>query len=274
MMKPIPSTTLASGVVLLTAALMGSGGPVAAQENSQDLAKKLSNPIASLISVPFQFNYDTGYGPNDGDKAFVNIQPVIPFSLNAEWNLISRTIVPVAWQQDIAGPSGDQFGLGDVVQSLFFSPAKPTDSGIVWGAGPVFLVPTATDSLLGGEKWGAGPTAVALKQSGGWTVGVLANHIWSFAGDSGRSDISTSFVQPFVSYTTPDAWTFSLNTESTYNWETQDWSVPINVSVAKLVVIDKQPVSLSAGVRYWAESPANGPEGFGFRTGVTLLFPK
>lgn len=256
-MKSLYNTPIAHGLALLTAVLIGSG-PVIAQDSSQDLAKKLSNPIASLISVPFQFNYDTGYGSNDGDKAFVNVQPVIPFSINAEWNLISRTIVPVAWQDDIAGPSGDQFGLGDTVQSLFVSPVDPTGSGMIWGAGPVFLVPTATDPLLGGEKWGAGPTAVALKQSGGWTVGMLANHIWSFAGDSGRPDISTSFVQPFVSYTTPDAWTFSLNTESTYNWKTEEWSVPINVWVAKLVLIDKQPVSIGAGVRYWALALAEG----------------
>lgn len=245
-----------------------------AQDDTQDLAKKLSNPIASLISVPFQFNYDSGYGPNDGEKAYVNIQPVIPVSLNADWNMISRTIVPVIWQNDIAGPSGEQFGLGDITQSLFFSPSQPTESGIVWGVGPVFLVPTATDDLLGGGKWGAGPTAVVLKQSHGWTIGALANHIWSFAGDSDRRDISSTFLQPFVSYTTKDAWTFTLNTESSYNWEAETWSVPVNFQVSKLVVVDKQPISLFAGVRYWAESPDSGPDGWGFRTGITLLFPK
>lgn len=103
---------------------------------------------------------------------------------------------------------------------------------------------------------------------------MLFNHIWSFAGDSGRANISATFLQPFLSYTTTDAWTFSLNTESTYNWETSDWSVPVNVGVAKLVVTDKQPISLSVGLRYWAESPTNGPEGFGARAGVTFLFPK
>jgi hypothetical protein len=245
-----------------------------AQDDTQELAKKLSNPIASLISVPFQFNYDDGYGPNGGEKAFVNVQPVIPITLNDDWNLISRTIVPIVWQEDIAGPSGDQFGLGDITQSLFFSPKAPTEGGIIWGAGPVFLFPTATDEFLGGEKWGAGPTAVALKQFDGWTVGMLANHIWSFAGDEARADISSTFLQPFVSYTTKDAWTFTLNTESTYNWEAEAWSVPINFQVAKLVVVEQQPISLFAGVRYWAESPEGGPEDFGFRTGITFLYPK
>lgn len=122
---------------------------------SAELAKKAVKPIASLISVPFQFNYDQDFGSLDGHKSTLNIQPVIPISLNEDWNLISRTILPVVWHDDMAGPSGSQFGLGDTVQSFFLSPANPTASGLVWGAGPVFLIPTATDHLLGGEKWGA-----------------------------------------------------------------------------------------------------------------------
>ncbi|MDE1996738.1 MAG: transporter, partial [Rhizobiaceae bacterium] len=186
-----------------------------AQDSGADLAKKLSNPVASLISVPFQFNYDRGFGPNHGDRETLNIQPVIPFSLNDNWNVISRTIAPVIWQHDVAGPSGNQFGLGDITQSFFFSPKQPTSGGIIWGAGPVFLLPTATDDLLGSGKFGIGPTAVMLKQEGPWTVGALANHIWSVAGEGDRPDISSTFLQPFVSYTTHDAWTFTLNTEST-----------------------------------------------------------
>lgn len=263
---------LATAAFLVPALFIASAA--SAQDDTQELAKKLSNPIASLISVPFQFNYDSGYGPDDGEKAYVNVQPVIPVSLNADWNMISRTILPLIWQNDIAGPSGEQSGLGDITQSLFFSPSQPTASGIVWGVGPVFLVPTATDDLLGGGKWGAGPTAVVLKQSHGWTVGALANHVWSFAGDSDRGDISSTFLQPFVSYTTKDAWTFTLNTESSYNWEAEEWSVPVNFQVSKLVVVEKQPISLFAGIRYWAESPDSGPDGLGFRTGITLLFPK
>ena len=261
---------LLAGVAI--AAFIGASGQAAADD--ADLAKQLSNPIASLISVPFQFNYDSGFGPDDGYRATLNIQPVIPISLNDDWNLISRTILPIVTQDDIAGPSGSQSGLGDITQSLFFSPKAAGPGGIIWGAGPVFLVPTATDDLLGTGKWGAGPTGVALKQAGPWTFGMLANHIWSFAGDGDRSDVNSTFVQPFLSYTTPDAWTFGVNTETTYDWTSEEWSVPINLTVGKLVKFGHQPVSFTVGARYWAESPENGPDGWGFRGVVTLLFPK
>lgn len=164
----------------------------AASAQDSDLAKKLSNPVASLISVPFQWNYDHGIGPTDGDKVTLNIQPVIPISLNDNWNLISRTIVPVVWQDDIAGNSGTQFGLSDTTQSLFFSPKEPTAGGIIWGLGPALLFPTGTDDLLSTRKWGAGPTGVVLRQHGPWTYGALANHIWSFAGDESRSDVNST----------------------------------------------------------------------------------
>jgi hypothetical protein len=258
--------------VLAALAVLGTGATSFADDT--DLAKNLSNPVAALISVPFQFNYDEGYGPDDGYRAGVNIQPVIPISIDADWNLISRTIVPVIQQEDVAGPSGAQFGLGDITQSFFFSPAEPGPGGIIWGAGPVFLLPTATDDALGGKKFGLGPTAVLLKQMDGWTVGGLANHIWSVAGDDSRPDVSATFVQPFLSYTTPSAWTFTVNSESSYNWKSDQWSVPVNAMVSKLVKFGDQPVSLFAGARYWAEAPEGGPRGFGFRVGLTLLFPK
>ncbi len=225
--------------------------------------------------MPFQFNYDENIGPDEDGKVYkLNIQPVIPFSLNADWNLISRTILPVVWQKDIAPGVSDESGLSDTVQSLFFSPKAPTKNGLIWGVGPVFLIPTATDEVLGSRKWGAGPTAVALTQKGPWTIGFLGNHIWSFTGDEDRADISSTFLQPFAACVTKTKTTFSFNTESTYDWENEQWTVPVNVLVAQLLRVGPQIISVQAGVRYWAESPDNGPEGWGARFQLTFLLPK
>ena len=173
-------------VARLVAALLAPTVSFAQGGHEQDLAKQLANPVSSLISVPLQNNFDFGIGPDeDGFRYTLNVQPVIPISLTPEWNLISRTILPIIYQDEIFPGSGDQFGLGDTLQSLFLSPAKPGPGGLIWGVGPVLLLPTGTDDLLGGEKWGAGPTAVALVQHGPWTVGFLGNHVWSFAGDDG-----------------------------------------------------------------------------------------
>ena len=270
---PGPSTRrFIARLSVLVAALLLPPGLAGAQDSAEDLAKKLANPVASLISVPFQFNWDGGYGPQDGWKGFVNIQPVVPIDLNENWNLISRTILPVAWQDDVV-PGTEQFGLGDVVQSLFLSP-KSTESGLIWGLGPVALIPTATDDRLGGGKFGLGPTGVALKQFGPWTVGGLANHIWSVAGEGGRGDVNASFVQPFVNYTWPSATSAFLNAEATYDWSSEQWSVPINLGVNQLTSIGDQMVQFGLGLRWWAQSPAGGPEGFGVRFNVIFLFPK
>ncbi len=272
-MKPDSFNVRFATITVIAAAILAT--PVVAEENSAELAKKLSNPVAALISVPFQLNYDQDIGPaEDGEKWTLNIQPVVPVDLNEEWNIISRTILPVVSQDDIFPGAGSQSGIGDIVQSLFVSPKAPTARGWIWGAGPVFLLPTGSDDLLTADKWGAGPTAVVLKQQGPWTYGALANHIWSFAGDDDRADVSSTFVQPFLSYTTPTAWTFTLNMESTYDWENEQGSVPINGVVSKVTKIGSQLVSMSGGVRYWADSPEAGPEGFGFRLVVTLLFPR
>ena len=227
-------------------------------DQAAELAKKLQNPVAALISVPFQNNFEFNGGPNDdGFKYQLNIQPVVPFSLNDDWNLISRTILPFVHQEDMIAKGSSQTGLGDTVQSLFFSPKAPTSSGVIWAVGPVFQLPTATDDLLGEEKWGMGPTALALKQQNGWTYGALFNHVWSFAGDSDRRDVNRTFLQPFVSFTTKTHTTFGFNTETAYDWKGEQWTVPLIGSVSQLLKVGKLPVSLSLGAKYYAEKPAN-----------------
>lgn len=251
-------------------ASVGSG---ATTDEGAELAKKLANPVASLISVPLQYNYDENMGLKDeGSKSVLNIQPVIPFSLGQDWNLITRTIVPLVDQQDLS-PDTDKSGMGDILQSFFFSPKDPVN-GWVLAAGPVILYPSATDEVLGGEKWGTGPTALALKQEKGWTYGLLVNHVESFAGEEDRAYISSTFVQPFMSYITPTKTTLGLNTEASYDWRSDQWAVPVNATVSQLLKVGSQIFQLTAGVRYWADSPENGPEDFGFRAGITFLFPK
>jgi hypothetical protein len=215
-----------------------------------DLALKLANPIASLISVPLQQNLDFGLGADgSGWKSQMNIQPVVPISISADWNMISRTILPIIHQSDVTARGASQAGLGDVTQSLFFSPKKV--GKLIWGAGPVVLVPTATDDALGAGKWGGGPTAVALTQMGGLTLGMLGNHIWSFAGSDSRQDVSATFIQPFAAYATKKATTYSLNLEATYDWKRDVWIVPMNVAIAQLVKMGKQPVQVGMGGRYY-----------------------
>lgn len=237
-----------------------------------DLAQKLANPVADLISVPIQSNIDFGVGPGDGTVWRTNIQPVIPFSISEDWNVISRTILPVVDQEGLAaaGDALDASGLGDITQSFFFS---PKESSPIWGVGPVLLIPSATDDLLGGEKWGIGPTAVVLKQEGPWTFGALANHLWDVAGDDSRAGVNATFLQPFVSYITPTKTTFTINTETTYDWQNDQWIVPANLVVSQLFKIGEQPVQAFVGARYYVETPNGGPE-WGLRFGLTFLFPK
>ena len=253
--------------------------PTAARPENKDdaaaLAQKLTNPVADLISVPFQFNWNGRIGAADkGQQVYMNFQPVVPIHLNQDWNLIARTVAPITWQTSIFPGSGTQFGLGNIEQSFFLSPVQPVGGWIV-GAGPILYLPTATDKLLGTSQTGAGPTAVVLRLAGQWTYGVLANQVWGFAGpvSYGAKPINQVYMQPFIAYTTKDAWTFSLNSESQYDWLTQKWTMPFNATVSKLVLIDKHPVSFQVGVRYFAASPNDGPKGFGARASITFLLP-
>lgn len=269
----IPITALL-GMAILAAA------PVwAAEEDDQaELAKKLNNPISNLISVPIQNNWDFGFGPANAMRFTSNVQPVIPVSIAEDWNVIVRTILPIIYAQSPVKGGLDHHGLGDTTQSFFLSP-KQEVGGWVMGAGPVLLYPTATDSALGSEKYGAGPTFVVLKQQSGWTVGMLGNQIWSITGNNDRENVSATFLQPFVAYTTKMYTTLTVNTESTYNWKATEtrWTIPINLMVSQVLKIAGQPLSFQLGYRYYADNPNSRPDSgpdMGIRFAVVFLFPK
>jgi hypothetical protein len=279
--------TFTRGCVLAVAAAFAPSLALA-QESEAQLAKQALNPVAALISLPIKYDYNSNIGPTEqGNQSTLTVQPVIPLSIGADWNLISRTIIPAISNHDVrpgsgtpdglgdvATGSGTEEGLGDITQQFYFSPKKPTDSGWIWGAGPQVLLPTGGSKMTAG-KWGAGPTAVALKQQNGWTYGVLVNQIWSVSSDSQKRDYSVFYTQPFLAYTTKTYTTAGINTESTYNWKTTQWSVPVNLTLTQILKIRNQPLSIQIGTRYWADSPDGfGPKGWGYRFQLTFLFPK
>ena len=259
----VPSLAFATTIALT---------PMSAQAN-EDLAAQTQNPVAALISVPVRLSYDTGIGPEDANRATLKVQPVIPFDLSPEWNLISRTIVPIVDLEATTSGGKDLFGLGDITQSFFFSPKQPTAGGWIWGAGPIFLLPAGKDEFST-DNWGLGPTFVALKQQNGWTYGGLFNHVWGVTNPSGgREKTDSTFLQPFISYTTPDAWSFGGNIEATYDWNDEQWTAPLNLTVDKVTKLGSQLVSLRGGVQYFVDKPSGGPD-WGVTLGVTFLFPK
>lgn len=265
--------------LLFTVALVLALSPVALRADEADdtakaaeLATKLENPVADLVSVPVKNNWDFGIGPAGAMRYSANIQPVLPFRLSEDWNLITRTIVPVIYQESPLAGGDDLAGLGDIQQSFFFAPREKVGGWIV-GAGSVFLYPSATDDALGSEKFGLGPTAVVLQQRNGWTYGMLANHLWSVAGESSRADVDNTFFQPFLSYRTKTFTTFGVNSESSYDWEAHAWTVPVTFGVSQMLKVGKRPIQLGLSARYYVEKPADGPDwGLGFK--ITFLFPK
>jgi hypothetical protein len=245
-------------------------------EEAADLAKKLNNPVSDLVSVPFQANWNAGFGSDDDTQFLLNIQPVVPFTLNKEWNLIVRTIIPVLGQPPLTPGESATFGMGDILGSVFFSPSNTKK--FIWGIGPALSLPTGADPALGSETWSGGPTFVILRQHGGWTYGVLWNQIWGFAdaGDSDVADVSQMFTQPFLAYTNKRAETFTINSEATTNWEApsgEEWTIPIIFMYTKLAKFGPFPAAYQVGIGDYVESPDVGPS-WKLRATFTLLLPR
>jgi hypothetical protein len=250
-------------------------GPAEADATSNEaLAKAAQNPVAKMISVPLQNNFNFGVGPNDVTQWVLNVQPVIPVTLNEDWNLITRTIIPIVNQPSPAPGVSSAFGLGNINPTGFLSPAN--SSKIIWGVGPTLTMPTASDSMLGADKWSAGPAAVALVMQGHWVVGALANQQWSFAG-SGEEDVNALLIQPFVNYNLPHGVYLTTAPIITANWEADSdnrWTLPIGAGVGKITQLGKLPVN----VQFSAYRNIVTPDDFGadwqLRFQVQFLFPK
>lgn len=242
--------------------------------SASELAKKTQNPVADLISLPLQNNINFDVGTLGYAQNVLNIQPVIPISLDDDWNLITRTIVPVIYQPALFPGDDHDFGLGDVQFTAFFSPKEPVD-GWILGAGPVVQLPTATDARLGARKWTAGPSVVALRMMGPWVVGGLVQNVWSFAG-SGDSSVNTFLLQPFINYNLQDGWYLSAAPIITADWtadSSERWTVPVGGGLGRVFVAGSQPMNLQVQAFYNVEKPEFGAD-WSLRIQLQLLFPK
>jgi hypothetical protein len=250
----------------------GAPAQQAAPEQQADLAKKLTNPVSDLVSVPFQFNWEQNVGPADDTRFVLNIQPVVPFSITTDWNMIARVIMPLVSQPPLFEAGTPEFGVSDVLASFFFSPKA---SALIWGVGPAVSLPSTSIPTIGTGKWSAGPTVVVLKQAGPWTVGALWNQVWSFAGSASRDDVNQMFLQPFLAYQATHTLTLTVQSESTANWEVDDdrWTVPINVIVAKLSTFGVFPASYQVGFGGFPVHPAIGPS-WKVRGAIVILLPR
>lgn len=263
---------------------------------TEGLQKATQNPVSSLISVPLQNNSNFGIGPFDRTQNVLNIQPVIPVKISSDVSLIIRWITPVVWQpapgtanleplgieentpsfflgQDVQKSAG-VFGFGDMNPTFFLSPAKP--GKLIWGAGPAFLIPTATSRFLGQGKFGLGPSFVALVQPGHWTIGALVNNVWSVAGPSDRADVNQMVLQYFINYNLKKGWFVSISPIITANWKAASenvWTVPVGGGIGRIFKLGLQPVNVSAQFYGNAVHPANGSP-WGMRLQIAFLFPK
>ncbi len=248
--------------------------PVANADNVSDLAAESQNPVADLMSLPFQNNTNFGYGPLDNTQNVLNIQPVVPIHLNSEWNLITRTILPVIYQPSLAPNMNSTTGLGDLNPTLFFSPAKP--GKLIWGVGPTFLFPTGTNNELSQRKVGVGPSLVMLMMPNPWVIGFLVNNIWSIAGEEDRPSVNQMTLQYFINYNLPKGWFVVSSPIITANWLADSdnrWVVPFGAGLGKLIKIGKQPINLSLQGFYNVIRPdILGPK-WTLRANVQFLFP-
>jgi hypothetical protein len=271
----------ATAVIGLLAIGATFAAPVRAEMSAEELAKISQNPVGNMISLPFQNNTNFNAGPLKGTQNVLNIQPVIPISVNEDWNIITRTIMPVISQPAFTNQSpavGDERvnGIGDIVMSAFLSPATP--GGLIWGLGPIIQFPTNSSAELGNKNWGLGPSLVVLKldKESPWVYGALANNIWSLSGNKQGGSYNNGLIQPFVNYNFGDGVYVVSAPIITVDWKAdsgQQWTVPIGGGVGKMLHFGKLPVNTSIQAYYNVARPDDASN-WSVRAVVQLMFPK
>jgi hypothetical protein len=264
-----------SSIAIVAGMLLAA--PAYAEMTAEELAKLAQNPVGNLVSVPFQNNTNFNVGPLSGTQNILNIQPVIPIEIDKDWNLITRTILPLVWQPAMVQGEGDTFGLGDLQISAFLSPSQPSASGLIWGAGAIVQAPTDTNGL-GNKNWGLGPTGVVLHLSHGdpWVYGVLINNVWSLSSNQAGGKYSNFLMQPFVNYNFPQGFYLSSAPIVTAAWEApsgQQWTVPLGGAVGKIFHLGKLPVNTQLGAYYNVVHPDEGAN-WQVRFQMQFMFPK
>lgn len=268
------ATRAICGIILMSLTVLFADIQTTRAQESSDIAKQAQNPIASLISVPMENDFNPHTGANKEDSYVFEMKPVVPFRLSNDWNLITRTIIPVIQVPGLAPGVSGKGGLGDVQESLFLSPTKA--GPVIWGAGPVISFPTATEKILGTKKLSFGPTVVVLRSQGRWLFGSLVQNLFSVAGPSGRPDVNQMLLQPFVNYNLPHKWYLTSSPIITANWEARSserWVVPVGGGVGKIVHFGKQPVNIYSQFFRNVQRP-DGTSSWSARFNMTFLFPK
>jgi len=257
------------------AAKLGDGILEPGENRTEELARAAQNPVASMISLPFQNNSNFNFGPQEKTQNVMNIQPVLPFELNDEWNLITRTILPVVSQPGFSPGQDRENGIGDTLFTAFLS---PKDSGDwIWGAGPVLLLPTSSDDRLGAGEWGAGPSAVFLTMQGPWVIGSLFSNVWSFSHDDNDDKVNAFTWQYFINYNLDDGWYLTTAPIITANWEADSdnkWTIPLGGGVGRVFRVGKQNINTSVQAYYNVETPDDFGADWQLRMQLQFLFPK
>jgi hypothetical protein len=242
--------------------------------SDEELAKERQDPIADLMQVPIVSNLDFGAAAGNGFRYTLTIEPVLPVKITSGWYLVTKPIFSVASAPESTSGQGRTTGSSDLTTEFYFAPQKSTS--FIWGFGPVVGMPTGSDPVLGTGKWTLGPGVAIIEQTKHWTFGARVNHVWSFAGDKNRSDVSLTLLEPTVSYSWGNGWEVGLDSETTYDSNAargDRWIAPLEMSIGKVAYFGRRPVSLSFGVLPYALAPA-GFSSVGLSFTIAPLFPR